>query len=163
MAFKGRVLPVGALLERAHSQPEPRPRSIVGLRGDAAANARRCASLLAQGASLAECWRFGILQTVDDYRSVLRRGGVQLAFQVFVAEPPRTGSTEIDAAFAALADHLAERDGWIVPAWALDPSRAVSEWFAEVPAIFHSDALQESPRAFRARGIFITDQSLKRA
>jgi hypothetical protein len=30
---------------------------------------------------------FGILQTPDDYRSTMRRGGARLAAQVFAAEP----------------------------------------------------------------------------
>jgi len=32
-----------------------------------------------------------------------------------------------------------------------------------VPAIFREEAEQDSPRAFRQRGIFITDRSLSRA
>lgn len=163
MAYKGTVLTVSALLERAQAAPEPQPRTDVGLRSEAAANALLCATLLAQDEGLGECWRFGILQTLDDYTSTLRRGGVQLAEQVFSAEPPRTGAAEIDAAFAALAEHLALRDGWSVPGWALDPQRSVERWYADVPTIFYEDAERESPSAFRGRGIYITNQTLARA
>ncbi|UNX54742.1 hypothetical protein MF406_00050 [Georgenia sp. TF02-10] len=37
--------------------------------------------------------------------------------QAFTERPPRTGAVQLDAAFAAVADHLAERDGWQAPAW----------------------------------------------
>ena len=70
---------------------------------------------------------------------------------------------EVDAAFAALAEHLAERDGWDVPAWVQDSWRVAAGWLPSVPSIFHADALRESPRAFRERGIFITARSLDRA
>jgi hypothetical protein len=100
---------------------------------------------------------------LDDYTSVLRRGGPDLAAGVFTDEPPRTGSAHLDAAFAALADHLAERDQWTAPAWARDPSRHTTAWYPAVPAIFHADADKESPEAFRRRGILITSRSLARA
>ena len=119
MVFQGEVLPIGVLLERAQAAPPSKPTasvaSGVGVRHTAAGNARRCAELLAAGESLDSCWRLGILQTLDDYTSTLRRGGPVLAAQVFTAEPPATGSPALDAAFAALADHLAERDGWETP------------------------------------------------
>ena len=163
MVYKGTVLTVGALLERAQSVGSVPTYPGVGLRHDAAGNALRCAVLLAEGSTLGDGWRFGILQTLDDYESSKRRGGVQLAAQVFTAEPSRTGAIEIDAAFAALAEYLAERDGWSAPSWTLDASRAVSRWFAEVPTMFRADAERESPRSFRSRGIYITDTSLARA
>lgn len=119
--------------------------------------------MLAAGEPLGACWRFGILQTLDDYTSVLRRGSSDLAAGVFTDEPPPTGSVEVDAAFAALAEHLAERDGWRTPVWASDPSRRTSAWYPGVPAIFHSDADRESPEAFRRRGILIPSRSLARA
>src|SRR5699024_9408492 len=95
--------------------------------------------------------------------AALRRGGVDLARQVFTSSPPRTGSVEIDAAFAALADYFASRDGWDAPDWVHDPARRVKEWFASVPQIFHEVARIESPPEFRSRGIFITTDSLARA
>lgn len=163
MAFQGEVLPIGALLERAQAVPADAPPTKVGLRHTAASNARYCAELIASGEPAEACWRFGILQTLDDYTSAVRRGGVALAAQVFAEEPVRTGAVQVDAAFAALADYLGERDGWSVPAWAHDPARRTSGWYPAVPAIFRAEADQESPRAFVQRGILITGRSLARA
>ncbi|NDL60079.1 hypothetical protein [Phytoactinopolyspora mesophila] len=163
MVFQGDVLPIGALLERAQATPAPEPATGVGVRHTAASNARHCLDLLAAGESLDTCWRFGILQTLDDYTSTLRRGGAGLAAQVFAEEPPRTGAAEIDAAFAALAEYLAERDGWQAPAWAADPARRTKGWYPAVPDIFRAEADQQSPPAFRKRGILITGRSLARA
>lgn len=163
MLFQGEVLSVAALLDAARTAPESVPGVGVGVRHTAAQNATACRTLLARGESLDECWRFGILQTLDDYTSSLRRGGVGLAAGVFTDEPPPTGAAEVDAAFAALAEYLAERDGWQAPGWVLAPSRRTAVWYPAVPAIFHADADQESPEAFRRRGILITSRSLARA
>ncbi len=163
MVFQGEVLSIGTMLERAQSVPASEPASDVGVRHTAAENARRCAELLAAEDSLDACWRFGILQTLDDYTSTLRRGGVTLAARVFVEEPPSVGAVQIDAAFAALADYLAERDGWQAPAWVDDPARRTSGWYPAVPGIFRAEADRESPRAFAERGILITGRSLARA
>lgn len=164
MVFQGEVLSVAALLDAARTAPETAP-SVgvgVGVRNTAAQNAFACRTLLTSGENLDECWRFGILQTLDDYTSALHRGGVALAAEVFTDEPPQTGAIEVDAAFAALAEYLAERDGWQAPGWALDASRRTATWYPAVPAIFRTDADQESPEAFRRRGILITSRSLAR-
>lgn len=163
MAFQGEVLTIGALLKLAQSASAGEPAGDVGVRHTAASNARECVNLLAAGDSLDVCWRFGILQTFDDYTSTLRRGGVGLAAQVFAEEPPRTGAAQLDAAFAALADYLAERDAWPTPPWADDPTRRTIDWYPAVPQIFRAEADQQSPRAFAERGILITGRSLARA
>lgn len=163
MVFQGEVLPIGALLERAQTAPAHEPGAGVGVRHTAADNAARCVVLLAAGDTPEACWRFGILQTLDDYASTLRRGGPALAAQVFADEPALTGSAHLDAAFAALADYIAERDGWAVPAWAYDPERRADGWYPAVPDIFRAEAEQDSPRAFRQRGILVTRRSLDRA
>lgn len=163
MLFQGEVLSVAALLDAARTTPETAPSAGVGVRHTVAQNAAACRTLLTSGESLDECWRFGILQTLDDYTSALRRGGPGLAAGVFTDEPPRTGAVEVDAAFAALAEYLAERDGWQTPGWALDASRRTVAWYPAVPAIFRADADQESPEEFRRRGILITSRSLARA
>ncbi|MBX3196266.1 MAG: hypothetical protein KF727_14355 [Microbacteriaceae bacterium] len=130
---------------------------------DASANAALAARLVEAGEGLDAGWRYGVLQTVDDYLSDLRRGGIELAEKVFDAEPAPTGARELDAAFAALADYFASRDGWTVPAWALDPQRTVERWYPSVPGIFRAEADRESPPAFLERGIRITARSLLRA
>ena len=164
MVFQGQVLTVEQMLDRAAATPYTPTGVGAGVRHTAADNARACRDLLATGGSLDDCWRFGILQTLDDYTSTLRRGGVALAAEVFAPQPPLTGSAQVDAAFAALAVHLADRDGWDAPAWARDPSRIVAEaWYPAVPVMWHTEADQDSPPAFRDRGIFITSRSLARA
>lgn len=163
MKFQGEVLSIAQMLDAANTAPAYTPGIGVGVLHTAAGNARHCADLLTAGDSLESCWRFGVLQTLDDYTSTLRRGGVALASQVFADEPTLTGVVQIDAAFAALADYLAERDGWNAPAWASDSARRTSGWYPSVPGIFRADADEESPRAFRDRGILITALSLARA
>lgn len=163
MVFQGEVLSVGALLDVARTTPETALNPSVGVRHTAATNAAVCRTLVNDGEALDVCWRLVVLQTLDDYTSALRRGGPDLAAGVFADEPPRTGSVEVDAAFAALAEHLAERDGWPTPAWAQDPSRRTAGWYPAVPAIFRAEADRESPGAFRRRGILITSRSLARA
>lgn len=151
------------MLRQARESSESTPFTEIGLRHTASVNASYCIELFEDGSPVEECWRFGILQTLDDYTSTLRRGGVELAAQVFDEEPPPTGSSRIDAAFAALAAYLANRDEWTTPEWANDPTRTTSRWFANVPEIFREDAERETPNAFRSRGIFITSRSLARA
>lgn len=163
MVFQGEVQSVAALLDAARTAPEAVPGAGVGVRHTAAQNARACRRMLAMREGLDACWRFGILQTLDDYTSVLRRGGPAVAAGVFADEPPRTGADQLDAGFAALADYLAERDGWAAPAWAQNPARRTVAWYPCVPAIFRAEAEQESPSAFRERGILITVRSLARA
>lgn len=163
MVFQGEVLPIGALIEHAQATPAYEPAAGVGVRHTAASNARHCQDLLAGGDSIDACWRFGILQTLDDYTSTVGRSGVRLGAEVFAEVPARTGAEQIDAAFAALADYLAERDGWQAPAWVCDPSRRTSAWYPAVPEIFRAEADRDSPDAFRQRGIFITARSLNRA
>lgn len=116
MVFQGEVLSVTALLDAARHAPAATPTPDVGVRHTAAQNAANCRRVLHKGETLEACWRFGILQTLDDYTSALRRGGPSLAAGVFTDEPARAGAAEIDAAFAALAEHLANRDGWEAPA-----------------------------------------------
>jgi hypothetical protein len=163
MVYRGDVLSVGALLEHALASRAPEAAADVGVRHTARGNAAVCAALIGAGEPPDQGWRFGILQTLDDYTSTLRRGGPALASRVFADEPAATGSAGLDAAFAALAEHLAGRDGWPVPAWAADPARRTEAWYPDVPAIFRAEAERDSPPAFRKRGVWITARSLDRA
>ncbi|MFZ1382110.1 MAG: hypothetical protein WAS54_04885 [Scrofimicrobium sp.] len=163
MAFQGEVRSVTGLLDAARAAPSYTPSKRFGVLHTAAQNAANCRALLADGESLDDCWRFGILQTLDDYRSTLRRGGPELAAGVFSTKPRRTGATQLDAAFAALAEYLAERDGWTAPDWAFEPNRVTRAWYPAVPETLRGEAEMESPQAFRSRGILITSHSLDRA
>ena len=132
---------------------------------DAALAAQSCQEILADGGDLLDLWRFGILQTIDYYTSYFKRGGPTLASHVFDQEP-LTGHASVDAAFAALADYLATRDGWAVPTWVA--SQVVTPpWFvapiARRPGYFHDEALRVTPDEFRRRNIYIGIGDLSRA
>jgi hypothetical protein len=164
VAFRGQVLTVEQMLDRALADEQPPVSVGVGVLHTAAGNALACRGILATGGSLDECWRFGILQTLDDYASTLRRGGTAVGAGVFTDEPAPTGSAQVDAAFAALACYLADRDGWHAPTWTSDPSRFFAgRWYPAVPGIYRAEAEQDSPPAFADRGILITGRSLARA
>lgn len=163
MAFQGPVLSVAELLDAANAAPPTAPSTAIGVRHTAAQNAVACQTFIVQGESLDSCWRFCVLQTLDDYSSTHRRGGSALAGAVFAEEPIRTGAPQIDAALAALAEYLALRDGWQARPWVHDPSRRTSAWYPGVPSVFRPEADRDSPEAFKRRGIFITSRSLARA
>ena len=134
---------------------------------DAARAARSCRAILAEGGDLVDAWRFGILQTIDYYTSYLTRYGVTTACRVFDQEPI-TIVPCVDAAFAAIAEHLAARDGWIPPSWVNDPARfAPLPWFvapaAQESGYFHDEALRLTPPEFRRRNVYIGLGDLARA
>lgn len=125
--------------------------------------ARVATRMLAANEPLRYVWRFVVLQMLDDYRSVLRHDGVEAAGRMWLAAPDRTGDVRIDAALAAVAEFLARRDGWRVPAWAREADReAVPWWFVTELRGLHPRALVESPAPFRRRGVFITRDALER-
>jgi hypothetical protein len=78
-------------------------------------------------------------------------------------EPPSTGDVRVDAALAALAEHLARRDGWSAPTWTRESRREAEPWwFVTDLRGMHPRALVESPLSFRRRGVFITRGALER-
>jgi hypothetical protein len=113
---------------------------------------------------LSRLWRYVFVQLLDDYTSVLHHQGVSAAARMWSAAPRSTGDRRVDAAFAAMAEHLARRDGWMVPSWARLPEReAWPWWFVTDLRGLHPRALVESPSSFRRRGVFITSGALDRA
>jgi hypothetical protein len=83
---------------------------------------------------------------------------------MWASAPRSTGDIRVDAAFAAMAEYLARRDGWEVPSWARLPGReAWPWWFVTDLRGLHPRALVESPSSFRRRGVFITSGALDRA
>jgi hypothetical protein len=129
--------------------------------GDAAAVA---VEMLADSEPLRDVWRHAIIQMLDDYRSVHAHQGAAAAARMWRDEPRLTGDARVDAAFAALGEHLARHDGWPVPAWtALSPTREAEPWWfvCELPGL-HPRALVQSPGSFRRRGVFIMNDGLVR-
>lgn len=121
------------------------------------------AAMLAGGERLSRLWRYVFAQLLDDYTSVLRHAGVAAAADMWSAAPRETGDGRVDAAFAAMAEYLARRDGWTVPSWAKLPEReAWPWWFVTDLRGMHPQALVESPSSFRRRGVFITSGALDR-
>jgi hypothetical protein len=121
-------------------------------------------SMLSDGERLSRLWRYVFVQMLDDYTSVLHHAGLPAAARMWFAAPRSTGDNRVDAAFAAMAEYLARRDGWAVPAWARLPEReAWPWWFVTDLRGLHPRALVESPSSFRRRGVFITDGALSRA
>lgn len=119
--------------------------------------------MLAAGERLSRLWRYVLVQLFDDYTSVLRHQGTDAAARMWSEAPRRTGDSRVDAAFAALAEHLARRDGWTVPSWArISEREAWPWWFVTDLRGLHPRALVESPSSFRRRGVFITDGALAR-
>ncbi|GAA2370993.1 hypothetical protein Cme02nite_44820 [Catellatospora methionotrophica] len=128
---------------------------------DAAATAAR---MLLSGERLSRVWRFALTQMLDDYMSALRNSGRDAAARMWQECPSPTGDVRVDAAFAAMAEHLGRRDGWPVPSWARDPLReALPWWFVTDLQGLRPRALVESPSSFRRRGVFITLGALERA
>jgi len=121
------------------------------------------AAMLADGERLSRLWRYVFVQLLDEDTSVLHHAGVQAAARMWPEAPQSTGDSRVDAAFAAMAEYLARRDEWTVPAWARLPEReAWPGWFVTDLRGLHPQALVESPSSFR-RGVFITSGALERA
>jgi hypothetical protein len=119
--------------------------------------------MLAGGEPWLAVWRYCLVQLLDDYTGEARRVGVDQASRRFDAEPGATGSAEVDAGLAAMAEHLARRDGWPAPAWTRQPARYTDHWWFVTPLRgMHATALQQSPPSFRKRGVFITADALSR-
>jgi hypothetical protein len=134
---------------------------VVGL--DAAAAGQLAEQMLANGERLTAIWRHVVLQLLDDYEGDRHRNGTSAAAGRFTLEPAPTSSPQVDAALAALAEHLSRRDGWTTPPWATDSSRYSRRWWFVAPLQgIHATALQQSPSAFRRRGVFITADGLAR-
>lgn len=128
-----------------------------------ASAAAEATQMLRGGESLSAVWRYAVLQLLDAYESRLRNSGVEAAAQSLEREPAFTGDRRVDAAFAALAEHLARRDDWPVPAWAKQERRFTDDWWfvTELPGM-HPWSLRESPLSFRRHGVFIAANGLER-
>lgn len=88
----------------------------------------------------------------------------ELRAAAIVDRPDPTGDARQDAYLAALAEHLALRDGGAaIPAWTAEPARFLERfWFVSPTPGFRAIAIARSPLAFRRRGIFITPDALDR-
>lgn len=100
-------------------------------------------------------WRL-IAEFLEEYRhepADVRRG-------LLAPEPPTTGDERWDVFLAALAEHLAARDGRRGPRWS--EHRSLHRfWFPFNTRAARVDAIVHAPAAFRRRGVFVAPQELE--
>lgn len=77
--------------------------------------------------------------------------------------PEPTGSPEVDALLAGVAEHLAAVRALPCPRWVLEDGRFLDRfWFVSPVRAFRALALAQTPVALKRRGIFWPARSLER-
>jgi hypothetical protein len=100
-------------------------------------------------------WRF-VAEFLEEYRWEPPDGRVGL----LADEPAGTGDERWDVFLAALAEHLAARDGRAAPSWA--EFRSLRRfWFPFNSRAARVDAVVHAPAAFRRRGVYVAAQELE--
>lgn len=100
-------------------------------------------------------WRL-VAEFLEEYR--WEPTGARL--RLLAEEPAATGDERWDVFLAALAEHLAARDGRSAPQWAA--SRSLRRfWFPFNTRAARADAIVHAPSAFRRRGVFVAAQELE--
>ncbi|GAA0337054.1 hypothetical protein NE235_24755 [Actinoallomurus spadix] len=100
-------------------------------------------------------WRL-IAEFLEEYR----QEGVEGRGRLLLREPLSSGDQRWDVLLAALAEHLAARDGRGAPSWA--EGRCLRRfWFPFNTPAARVDAVVHAPAAFRRRGVFIAPQELE--
>lgn len=109
---------------------------------------------LLAGADQSRRWRL-VAEFLEDYRWE----SPDTRFALLAGEPPETGDERWDVFLAALAEHLAARDGRGAPPWA--EQRSLRRlWFPFNTRAARVDALVHAPAAFRRRGVYVAPQEL---
>jgi hypothetical protein len=110
---------------------------------------------LLDDADEARRWRL-IAEFLEEYRWEPSPDRVALLLQ----EPPGTSDERWDVFLAALAEHLAARDGRAAPPWS--ESRSLRRlWFPFNTRAARVDAVVHAPAAFRRRGVYVAAQELE--
>jgi hypothetical protein len=100
-------------------------------------------------------WRL-VAEFLEEYRHEPATARPNL----LAVEPPTTGDERWDVFLAALAEHLAARDGRRGPRWS--EHRSLERfWFPFNTRAARVDAIVHAPAAFRRRGVFIAPQELE--
>ena len=109
---------------------------------------------LLPNASGSDRWRL-VAEFLEEYRwePTESRNGL------LAPKPPSTGDERWDVLLAALAEHLAARDGRGAPAWS-ETRRLRRFWFPFNTPAARVDAVVHAPAAFRRRGVFISAHEL---
>ncbi len=100
-------------------------------------------------------WRL-VAEFLEEYRHEPKAIRLGLLHE----EPGPTGDPHWDVFLAALAEHLAAREGKAAADW-VHSRRLHNSWFPFDTASARADALVHSPASFRGRGIFISPHELK--
>lgn len=111
--------------------------------------------LLAGAGDDSRRWRL-VAEFLEEYRweQVGERWGLLLN------EPEGTGDEHWDVFLAALAEHVAARDGRGAPSWV--EARSLRRfWFPFNTRAARVDAIVHAPAAFRRRGVFVAAQELE--
>jgi hypothetical protein len=99
-------------------------------------------------------WRL-VAEFLEEYRWE----PVETRFTLLESEPSAIGDERWDVFLAALAEHLAAKDGRGAPAWA--EARSLRQfWFPFNTRAARVDAVVHAPAAFRRRGVYVSAQEL---
>lgn len=79
-----------------------------------------------------------------------------------LADPAQAEDEHWDSLLAALAEHLALRDGLEPPAWTAGHHLATA-WFPYNTALARCDAIVHAPGAFKVRNVFLSARELEHA
>jgi hypothetical protein len=107
------------------------------------------------GRSESEWWRL-VAEFLEEYRWE----PMESRHQLLAAEPSSTGDPRWDVLPAALAEHLAARDGRGAPPWS-ESRRLERFWFPFNTPAARVDAVVHAPAAFRRRGVFVSVHELE--
>ena len=110
---------------------------------------------LLQAASRSDWWRL-VAEFLEEYRWE----PLDSRYQLLALEPPRTSDERWDVLLAALAEHLAARNGRGAPAWS-ELRRLRRFWFPFNTPAARVDAVVHAPAAFRRRGVFVSIHELE--
>jgi hypothetical protein len=114
----------------------------------------RLARLLV-GLNEAHRWRL-VAEFLEEYRWEVPGARVRLLGD----EPTGVGDDRWDVFLAALAEHLAAREGAAAPEWS--ERRSLRRfWFPFNTRAARVDAIVHAPAAFRRRGVFVAPQELE--
>ena len=113
---------------------------------------------VAERAQAGEPWRVAARDFLDGFALA----STEIAQRLLDDEPPAFDPVG-DVYLAALAEHLAFHHQLDRPAWCVDPRRFGRRmWFASDAPGLRATAIQQSPAAFRRRGLFIGATTLGR-
>ena len=117
------------------------------------------AQLTSRGDSFDRC----LANFLDEFYSAPAAAALQESPPLLAGQFGELGSVQ-DAYLAATAEELARAHGILAPAWTTSHARELKHpWFASPLMSLRAVLLSESPPAFRARNLFVSENALSRA